>query len=399
MRGQQISLRIVVLGYVVRGPLGGMAWHHLQYVLGLAKLGHEVLFLEDSDDYESCYDPSVHTVGVDPTYGLRFARAAFESLGLEKCWAYYDAHQKRWHGPAGDNATSYCNDAELLINVSGVNPIRPCLENIPVRALIDTDPVFTQVRHLTDQLASRRASQHNAFFTFGELVGTPQCAIPDDHFPWQPTRQPVVLNVWPFTSGPSNGAFTTVMQWESYPQVTWNGRRFGMKSQSFEALRDLPGHVETSLELALGGHTAPRRELQQAGWRLADSLAVTRDLWTYQAYVRQSRGELSVAKHGYVAGRSGWFSERTACYLASGRPVVVQDTGFSQFLPCSEGLWAFSDAASAIAALHQIDANYNAQCHAARSLAETYFNSDQVLTSLIERAFASTNTSSRAVVR
>ncbi len=397
MCSRQSSLRIVVLGYVVRGPIGGMAWHHLQYVLGLTQLGHDVLFVEDSDDYPSCYDPSAHTVGVDAAYGLRFASTAFESLGLENRWAYYDAHQKRWHGPASNNALAFCNDAELLINVSGVNPVRPWLEDIPVRALIDTDPVFTQIRHLKDESANRRAAQHNAFFSFGELIGTSQSAVPNDHFPWQPTRQPVVLEAWPFTVGPASGAFTTVMQWESYPAIEWNGQRFGMKSESFEILSELPTRVKMPTEIALGGNTAPRQELQRAGWQLADPLAVTRDLWTYQDYLRLSRGELSVAKHGYVAGRSGWFSERTACYLASGRPAVVQDTGISSFLPCGEGLWAFSDSPGAIAALEQVNANYKAQCHAARGLAEIYFNSQAVLTSLIERAFAAANASEAAV--
>jgi hypothetical protein len=200
-------LRIVVLGYIVRGPIGGMAWHHLNYTLGLARLGHEVLFLEDSDDYESCYDPSTHQVGADPTYGLKFAAQAFGRLGLSDKWAYYDAHTRQWLGAAAERAVGFCEQADVLVNVSGVNPVRPWLENIPVRALIDTDPVFTQIRHLTDAAARSRATQHSAFFSFGELIATPQSAIPDDHFPWQPTRQPLVLDAWPFAPGPSNSAW------------------------------------------------------------------------------------------------------------------------------------------------------------------------------------------------
>lgn len=380
-------LRIVVLGYIVRGPIGGMAWHHLQYVLGLKQLGHEVLFLEESDDYPSCYDPSNHSIGSDPTYGLGFAKRAFDQLGLRDCWAYFDAHKTGWNGPARDKALSFCNDAEVLLNVSGVNRIRSWQRKIPVRVLIDTDPIFTQIRHLKDAEARARAARHNAFFSFSQLIHPPDSAIPNDGFDWHPTRQPVVLDAWPFSKGPTDRPFTTVMQWESYPAIEWNGRRFGMKGDSFSVLDGLPDRVQSPLELALGGESAPRRELARLGWKIVDPLAVARDITSYQEYLRMSRGELSVAKHGYVAAQCGWFSERTACYLATGRPAVVQDTGFSRHLPCGAGLWSFNDAAGAADAIENIDANYDAECRSARELAVAYFDSRKVLISLLERAF------------
>ena len=379
-------MRIVVLGYVVRGPIGGMAWHHLQYVLGLKQLGHDVLFLEDSDDYPSCYDPSTHVVGTDPTYGLKFATEAFARLDLADCWAYYDGHQNRWHGPAGDKASSFCRDAEVLLNISGVNPLRSWLDRIPVRVLVDTDPVFTQIRHLNDRAARERAGQHSGFFSFGELIETSESNVPNDGFDWHATRQPVVLDAWPTSEGPADGRYTTVMQWDSYPAVEFNGKRYGMKGDSFELVQGLPGRVTHLLEIALGGRSAPRTELEQSGWRLVDPLAVTRDPWTYQQYVRGSRGEFSVAKHGYVVGRSGWFSERTACYLAMARPAIVQDTGFSRHLPCGAGLWAFHDADSAIEALDGVAADYPSQCRAARDVAAEYFDSRKVLQALLERS-------------
>ena len=258
-------LRIVILGYIVRGPIGGMAWHHLNYVLGLKQLGHEVLFLEDSDDYPSCYDPTTHTVGTDPRYGLRFAKQAFDKLNLADCWAYYDAHQSVWQGPAAGKAIRFCGEADLLLNVSGVNPIRSWLEKIPWRVFVDTDPVFTQVRHLKDPSARRRALAHNAFFSFGELIESSENTIPEDGFAWRPTRQPVVLDAWPISIGPADGPFSTVMQWNSYPPVEWDGKSYGMKSQSFEIVRNLPGSVSQHLEIALGGTTAPRRELERVG--------------------------------------------------------------------------------------------------------------------------------------
>jgi hypothetical protein len=365
-----------------------MAWHHLQYLLGLKALGHDVLFLEDSDDYPSCYDPSTHSVTIDPTYGLAFATRVFDRLKLGNKWTYYDAHKNAWHGPAANRARDFIGQADLLIDVSGVNPIRHTLENIPVRVLIDTDPAFTQVRHLTNESARLRAMQHTAFFSFGESIEGKQSSVPDDGFKWKATRQPIVLDAWPLDRPPTYGAFTTVMQWDSYTAVEFNGQRFGMKSESFSMIADLPTRVDMLLEVALGGHAAPREELKQHGWLLADPLAVARDPWDYQKYIGMSRGEFSVAKHGYVTSHSGWFSERSACYLAMGRPAVVQDTGFSRNLACGAGLWAFDDADSAANALDQVQSNYQCECRAARELVSEYFDSRKVLTSLIERSFA-----------
>jgi hypothetical protein len=380
------KLRIVVLGYLVRGPIGGMAWHHLQYLIGLKALGHDVLFLEDSDDYPSCYDPSTHAATTDPTYGLAFVTRVFAKLNLGRDWAYFDAHKNTWHGPAATDVSAFVNHADLLIDVSGVNPIRHNVESIPVRVLIDTDPVFTQVRHLTNAVAQSRALQHTAFFSFGECIEDHQSGVPDDGFNWKATRQPIILDAWPLSDAPADGAFTTVMQWDSYPTVEFGGQCFGTKSESFGAIADLPTRVDVPLEIALGGHAAPRDELRRRGWRLADPLIVARDPWDYQKYLADSRGEFSVAKHGYVTSRSGWFSERSACYLAMGRPVIVQDTGFSKHLRCGAGLWTFRDADCAANALDQVQSNYSRECKAARELAAECFDSRKVLTSLLERS-------------
>ncbi len=380
------GLRIVVLGYIVRGPLGGLAWHHLQYVLGLALLGHDVWFVEDSDDYPSCYDPKRSVVDTDPTYGLAFAAAAFERLNLADRWAYHDAHGRGWLGPASTSILNVCASADLLLNLSGVNPLRSWLTSIPARALVDTDPVFTQVRHLVNPVARQTASQHTAFLSFGENLETGRSTIPDDGFPWRTTRQPVVLEAWPVTPGRSDGKYTTVMQWDSYPARDYAGVRYGMKSESFDPYRELPRDSGRVFELALGGTTAPRVSLRQAGWTLRNPLGPTRDPWTYQRYIRRSKAEFSVAKQGYVVSRSGWFSERSAGYLASGRPVLVQETGFSDWLPTGRGVVRFQTPDEALAGVESIDSQYAMHCDAARALAAEYFDSRMVLPALIERA-------------
>ena len=390
-------LRIVVMGYVVRGPLAGPTWHHLQYVRGLADLGHEVWYLEDSDDYATCYDPAQQTVTADPSYGLAFAGPVFERLGMGQRWAYFDALQDRWHGPAGDRMPALCRSADLLLNVSGMNALRPWVAQIPHRVLIDTDPVFMQVDILNDATLREFAESHTAFFTFGESFGLPGCTMPDDGLPWRPTRQPVLLDAWAPTPGLPDGRYTTVMLWDSYDVREWNGRTFGMKSQEMERVLDMPARCGPRFEMALGGPTAPSERLAALGWHMADPLAITCDPWDYQAYIRQSKAEFSVAKHGYVATRSGWFSERSASYMALGRPVVVQDTGFSRHLPTGEGLLAFTTLEEAVAAVAEVDAHYNRHVEAARAVIESHFDARRVLTRLVEQALAPAAPSTPAI--
>lgn len=382
------SLRIVVMGYVVRGPLAGPTWHHLQYVRGLADLGHEVWFLEDSDDYASCYDPAQQIVTADPSYGLAYAQRVFDRFGMGQRWAYFDAMEKRWHGPAGDGMVAICASADMVINVSGVNALRPWVAEIPHRVLIDTDPVFMQVDILNDGPRRQFAESHTAFFTFGESFGLPGCTMPDDGLPWQPTRQPVLLDAWVPTPGRPDGRYTTVLLWDSYDVREWNGQQYGMKSQEMERVLDMPARCGHRFEMALGGPTAPHNRLAELGWQVADPLAITCDPWDYQAYISQSKAEFSVAKHGYVASGSGWFSERSASYMALGRPVVVQDTGFSRHLPTGRGLLAFNDIDQAVAAVAEVDANYARHCEAARAVIESHFDARLVLSRLIDQALA-----------
>ncbi|MEN9903575.1 MAG: hypothetical protein RLZZ555_140 [Pseudomonadota bacterium] len=381
------GIRVVVLGYVVRGPLGGMVWSNLQYLMGLAALGHDVWFVEDSDDYASCYDPTRHVTDTDPTYGLKFARMVFDRIGMSQRWSYYDAHAGVWHGPAAEKIKNVLLSADMLIDLCGVNPMRDWFLEMPVRALVDEDPVFTQIRHLSDQAAMGRARSHNAFFTFGENFGKKLCSIPDDGLPWKSTRQPLVLDWIVPSPGHAGGAFSTVMQWDSYPACQYQGRGFGLKSRSFLEYIDLPVHVGAPLEIAVGGASTPRELLISKGWRLADSLEMTRDPWIYQDFISASKGEYSIAKHGYVVSRSGWFSERSVTYLASGRPVVVQDTGFSEWLPIGEGVIGFSSFKEAAAGIEEVGLRYEFHCRRARQLVDEFFDARIVLPKLIDQAF------------
>jgi hypothetical protein len=380
-------LRIIVLGYFVRGPLGGMVWSNLQYVMGLSRLGHDVYFVEDSGESPwCCYDPTTHNTSTDPTYGLRFAEQTFSRVGLGDRWAYYDAHMSRWFGPCVDKILTICASADLVLNLAGMNPLRSWLIDIPVRVYIDEDPAFTQIRHLIDSVAQDLALQHTTFFSFAENIGRSQCTIPNDGFPWQTTRQPVILDLLSATRGPPQGKFTTVMLWDSYAPQEYQGVKYGMKSESFTSYLDLPKKVGPILELAVGGPTAPVDLLRSQGWALRNPVELTRDPWTYQQYIQESKAEFSVAKHGYVISRSGWFSERSVTYLASGRPVVIQETGFSNWLEAGAGVISFATPEEALAGIEEVKSRYEHHCRAAREVAEEYFDARKILPVLIERA-------------
>jgi hypothetical protein len=381
-------LRIVVLGYIVRGPYGGLAWHHLQYVMSLAALGHEVYFFEDSGDYPACCNPETGIIDTDPAYGLAFAARAFESVGAPNTWAYYDAHQSVWRGPLSTSAERIAQSADIVLNISAVNPVRSWFERVPIRVLVDSDPAFVQIRHLVDPGARALAQQHNNFFTFGENVNGEGCAIPGDGFEWKTTRQPIALDAWSTVPGNPTARFTTVMQWDSYPPREYGGRSFGMKSASFPPYMDLPQRTDAELELALGSGPAPRNDLQRRGWFITDPTVIARDTRSYQSYISGSAAEFSVAKHGYVSSNSGWFSERSAAYLASGRPVVTQNTGFSTWLPTGCGVLAFDNADQALGAIEEVRCRYDAHSRAARELAEEYFDGRKVLARLLEEVHA-----------
>ncbi len=379
-------MRIVVMGYIIRGPLGGMCWHYLQYLLGFRQLGHEVLFLEDSDNYPSCYDPVIDDTTNDPSYGILFITNLFKKFDLQHNWAYYDEHSNQWFGLTAKNVESFCKSADLVLNISNVSPLRDWWIHIPQRILLDTDPAFTQVRNLEEPGYRNRTEAHTHFFSFGENFGKKDCLIPDDGFNWKPTRQPVVMNAWSIALPKLDGKWTNVMQWDSYKERNFKGICFGMKSASFKDFFNLPGMVDESFELAVGSRTAPLKELEKAGWKLTNPLAITETTESYQRYIAESKGEFSVAKHGYVVSRSGWFSERSAGYLASGRPVITQNTGFDTIIETGKGLFSFNSVPEIKSAIKEINVNYPEHCRYARELAEEYFNSDKVLSKLLNMA-------------
>lgn len=388
-RESSSRLRIIVTGYVVRLPLAGNVWCYLQYVVGLARLGHDVYFVEESgDSHFCCYDIDRNISGTDPSSGARFTQRAFERFGLGDRWAYWDAHTQSWVGPCGDRIVEICNSADLLLRMPAMtDSLQPWFENIPVRALIDHDPVFTQVRHLTDQNAKRDADQYTAYLSFGENIARGTASVPDDGYDWGATRPPVVLEAWPATPAPVDGKFTTVLKWEAYSAIEHEAICYGMKAASFAPFQDLPTRVGARLELAVGGDRTPIKQLTEWGWSIRNPMDLSSSLEAYQDYLQSSKAEFSIAKQGYVISRSGWLSERTGNYLASGRPALVQDTGFTEWLECGSGILSFGTPDEAEVGIEEINARYAHHSRAAREVAEAVFDSRKVLPRLIEDAY------------
>jgi hypothetical protein len=256
---------------------------------------------------------------------------------------------------------------------------------------LDLDPGFIQMWHVTGT-SDMRFDAHNVFVTVGQAIGATDCTVPTAGREWIPTLQPVVLSHWPAAGAPAPDApLTTVANWRGYGSIDYNGTFYGQKAHSLRRLMELPLRARQPIRLALGIHPDEVRDLeslQRNGWQIVDPVTVTGTPDDYQRFVQQSWGELGIAKSGYVTSRCGWFSDRSACYLASGRPVIAQDTGFARYLPTGEGLFSFATSDDVIAAIDTIRLDYPTHSRAARMLAEEHFDSRKVLGSLIDRVMS-----------
>ncbi|MEM8873694.1 MAG: glycosyltransferase [Planctomycetota bacterium] len=385
------SLNIVVGGYIVGLPLAGMTWHHLHYLLGLARLGHRVTFLEDSGAFAVPYNPMTFATEADPSYGIAYLRRCFAAVGLEIPWCYVSRHtgpgELTHFGLNERELHDAIKSADLYISVSGVTPWHASRPR-PRRTLgIDTDPVYTQGKMPRDAEFDTYWRDFDRRATFGTNLGTPGCDVPTHGLDWFPTRQPIVLDQWPVTPVPNDGAFTTVGQWDhdSDRHVDVAGSRFlSSKAPGWLSLRDLPDRVPASYRPAMSkvpGDVA--KAFADRGWTFTDPTEPSLSLDAYGGYIGASLAELTPAKQIYAGSHCGWFSDRSACYLASGRPVVTQSTGFEQHLPTGEGLLAFADIAEAAAAVRTILSDPQRHATAARQIAEWHFDARDLLPTLL----------------
>lgn len=390
-------LRIAVTGLAATYPFGGVFWDYLQWPLGFARLGHDVLYLEDTGRW--VYDPAE---GTFVESGGRNAALLAERLkaldpALAERWFFRDGTGETygWRWP---DVVEFCRTADLFIHISASCWMRD--EYFAARRVVfvDSDPMYTQesvegyLEGTLDPVSRERVEmlrRHDVCFTFAENIGAPECRVPTALFEWIPIRQPIVLDCFEPASVPIESrrrVLTTVGSWEPSGRGTVvGGVTYVGKSREFGRFMALPERSALPLELALSGEV-PSDEFRARGWSLVDPNPVSADPWRYRHYLATSLGEWSVAKHAYVASRSGWFSCRSACYLALGVPVVVQDTGFGRAVPTGRGVLPFGTMEEAVDAIEQVAADSVHHSKAALEIAREYFDSDRVLGRLIDQA-------------
>jgi hypothetical protein len=384
----QKKLTILFSGMIAGVPWqGGATWAVLQYLLGLRALGHTVQFVEPVA--ASALLPAGASLA--DSVNAAYFRSVMAEYGLEQSAALLLAGTIQTLGLPYDRLRAVARGADLLINIAGMLTDESLISHAPIRAYLDLDPAFTQLWQEAQGIDMRFAG-HTHFVTVGQAIGRDGCMVPTCGRTWITTLQPVALAHWPeCRTRPRLDAFTTVANWRGYGSIEYGSVFYGQKAHALRRLMALPTLTRQRLVLALAIHPDERSDLvalASNGWRLVRPTRVAHTPAAYRRFIQRSRAEVGIAKSGYVAAQCGWFSDRSVCYLASGRPVVAQDTGFGPYLPTGAGLLAFSTAEQASAAIEEVAGDYARHARASRAIAEEYFAADRVLTRLLRQVDA-----------
>lgn len=376
-------LRLVILGMMGRCPYGGQTWLYLGWVRALARAGHEVWYVEDDTVWP--YDPTLWSKTDDCSYAVRHISSCMERIGAGDRWAYRAAYKPggECHGLTSAGLDELYRTCDALLNVCGATELRDPHMVARRRIYVETDPVTDELRLDEGDEKTRVAfAKHDTLVTYGENYGAPDCSVPLAGLRFGKTRQPVDLELWPYAFDPAAPSFTTIGNYrQNGSDVVWRGETYHWsKHHEWEKMLPLPGRTGRRFHFAMWPQDPKdRARLEASGFTLESPLEMSLDVFgRYPEFFRRSRAELTVAKDQNVRLRSGWFSERDACYLACGKPVVAQDTGFSAALPTGEGLFAFRTLDEAVAAVEAIEADYERHCRAARAIAEAHFEAGLV---------------------
>lgn len=377
---------IVVLGIMGRNPIAGVAYQALHYLEGFRRLGHEIYYVEDTQEWP--YNPD--TDSNDCAYTIAYINRLMTWCGLADRWAFCDVSQQgRVYGLTELQMKKILKQAGAIVNLTGSTELRDEYLEVPVRVYLETDPGVPQIEVARGDLRTKNfLLAHTHHFTFGENIGTPQCTLPPTGFDYHPTRQPVVLDWWKPDSSMNDprAVFRTIATWRQSNDIMWNDETYTWsKDRQFLKFIDLPTRCQRAFELALACDDLHAIAcLRSRGWKVVDALPLTKNIRPYRDYIAGSRAEFTVAKEQNTRLRTGWFSDRSASFLAAGRPVVTQDTGFGTQLPTGEGLFAFNTLDEIVAAVEAIEADYDRHSRAARQIAEEYFKAETVLAKVIE---------------
>jgi hypothetical protein len=377
---------ILVLHLAGQIPLAGIAWQALHYVLGLRRLGYDVWYIEDSG--ANPYDPRQQSIVEDCSYNVAFVKAMMERFDLGDRWAYWDAANDTVHGISKERLMALYGEASALFNLCGATRLREEHLKCPIRVFVDTDPVFEQAKVSAGNPDSLDyLGMHTHHFTYGENLGNDDCPVPMVKFDWKKTRPPVLVDLWDAGCVAAGPFFTSVATWENKGKDIRVGEETYRWSKHVNFLRflDLPRQVLQPFRLAMTPPTADvEARVREGGWDIVDPVPISADMQAYRDFVVTSRGEFTVAKDIYVRPKSGWFSDRSVCYLAAGRPVITQETGFSKFIATGKGLFPFSDLEEIREAVQRINADYAKESVAAIEVAYEFFDADAVLRKMVK---------------
>lgn len=384
--------RIVVMGFMGSMPIAGVIWQHIHYIVGLQRLGHEVFYIEDSARLP--YNPETFEVNEEPDYAGAVLNQLSQEFDFENRWGYCARFLKETPtaGLSLARIRQLYRDADAILNVCGTQEFNDDLLASDRILYVESDPAVEQIK--IDQKVESTLhylGRHHALFTFGENVGSSKFPVPIHGFRWLPTRQPVVTDLWKTRQRPrATAVFTSIANWSTsgLKDITWRGEKYlWSKSREFLRFVAAPKKAGETFELAtdIKDERTKNRFLEN-GWRLVSPLQMSVDYWEYRDYIRHSKGEFTVAKDQYVRLNTGWFSDRTACYLAAGRPVITQDTGFTAHGNTQRGLLTFQSMPDIVDAVKMVNADYTQHARAAREIAREVFEAEKVLKSLLDRA-------------
>ncbi len=384
--------RILVLGFMGGCPIAGVIWQHIHYIVGLQRLGHEVYYVEDGLKYP--YDPEAWTITEDFSYAAKTLERLAREYGFEDRWCFCARYgdEPRTAGLGLEKLRELYRTCDAALNVCGSHDMNDDLLAVRRLIYVESDPGVEQIKiDLGEASVRDYLSRHAVLFTFGEAVGTDRFPVPLHGMEWHSTRQPVVTDLWRTDAAPADDAvFTSICNWSTSGKkdIEWRGSNY-LWSKSLEFLKfvEAPRRCGETFELATDIKEADEKELfLRNDWRLTDPHSLSIDWDRYRDYVRASRGEFTVAKDQYTRLHTGWFSDRSACYLAAGRPVITQQTGFTEFYGGDKGLLAFRTMEDVVAAATAIRADYAAHSRAASEVAREFFEAEKVLESLLDRA-------------
>jgi hypothetical protein len=369
--------KIIIGSYMFRYPLGGMLSWVLQYLLGLKDLGHDIYFVEKFGYPNSCYDPSKEMMSDDCIYGLGVVSKLLARFGLKEKWCFVQ-NGDIYHGLSKEKINNIFRSADLFIDMGTHGSWAEESETVSLRVLIDGEPAYTQIKWAINASSGIPVPRYERYFTNGKNVGTADNPTPTLGINWSHLFHPVKTELFTCIPSPPDVPFSTIMNWQSHDLIEYNGKIYGQKDIEFEKFLSLPGEVNSRMEVAVSGNF-PAERLKKNGWSLKNAAQVTLSFDTFRNYLLASKGEFSVCKNVFVANETGWFSDKSGAYLASGRPVVLQDTGFGKHLPVGEGLFAVNTLNEAKEALLEIENNYDRHSKAAWEIANEYLEARKVM--------------------